>query len=103
MQADLLAAASWGIDHFSVHLRGRHFELFTDHKPLETLSKVQTMALNRVQEQLLEYDFKINYRQGASNSAADALSRNVSERTDRFIMSMSDDSGDGEYNEQPLT
>ena len=81
-----LAAASWGINHFSVYLRGRHFELFTDHKPLETL--------NRVQEQLLEYDFKINYRQGASNSAADALSRNVSDRTDCFISSMSDDSGD---------
>ena len=33
-----LAAASWAIDHFSVYLRGKHFELFTDHKPLETLS-----------------------------------------------------------------
>ena len=31
-----LVAASWAIDHFSVYLRGRHFELFTDHKPLET-------------------------------------------------------------------
>ena len=35
-----LAAASWAIDHFSMNLRGKHFELFTDHKPLETLSKV---------------------------------------------------------------
>ena len=85
-----LAAASWGIDHFSLYLRGRHFELFADHKRLETLSK----TLNQLQEQLLEYDFKINYRQGASNSAVDALSRNVSDQTDRFISSMSDYSGD---------
>ena len=89
-----LAAASWGIDPFSVYLRGRHFELFMDHKPLETLSKVHTKTLNRLQEQLLEYGFKINYCQGVNNSAADALSRNVSDRTDRFISSMSDDSGD---------
>ena len=24
-----LAAAAWAIDHFSVYLRGRHFDLFT--------------------------------------------------------------------------
>ena len=57
-----LAAASWAIDHFSVYLLGRHFELYTDHKPLETLSKVHTKTLNRLQEQLLEYDFSIHYQ-----------------------------------------
>ena len=55
---------------------------------------MHTKTLNTLQEQLLEYDFKINYRQGASNTAADALSRNVSDKTERFISSMSDDSGD---------
>ena len=48
-----LAAASWAIDNFSVYLRGRHFEIYTDPKPLETLSKVHTKTLNRLQEQLL--------------------------------------------------
>ena len=84
-----LAAASWTIDHFSVYLRGKHFELFTDHKPLEMLSKVHKKTLNRPEQQLLEYDFKINYRQGASNSAADALSRNVALKTDCFLYTMS--------------
>ena len=32
-----LAAVAWAIDHFSVFLCGRHFELFTDHQPLESL------------------------------------------------------------------
>ena len=54
-----LAAASWASDHFLVYLCGKHFELFTDHKPLEALSKVNKKTLNRLEQQLLEYDFKI--------------------------------------------
>ena len=49
-----LAAAAWAIDHFSVYLRGRHFDLFTDHQPLESLSRVHQKTLNRLQEQMLE-------------------------------------------------
>ena len=54
-----LAAAAWAIDHFSVYLLGRQFSLHTDHKPLETLSKVHKKTLNHLQEQMLEYDFVI--------------------------------------------
>ena len=93
-----LAAAAWAIDHFSVYLQGWHFELFTDHKPLETLSKIHKKTLNRLQEQMLEYSFRINYRKGLDNTVADALSRNVAmidgDATDFFINTMSDDSGD---------
>ena len=55
---------------------------------------MHTKTLNPLQEQLLQYDIKINYHQGASNSAADTPSRNVSDQTDHFISSMSDDSGE---------
>ena len=55
-----LEATSWATDHFSVYLRGKHFELFTDHKLLETLSKEHKKTLNHLEQQLLEYDFKIN-------------------------------------------
>jgi transposase InsO family protein len=91
-----LAAAAWAIDHFSVYLLGRRFKLFTDHKPLETLSKVHKKTLNRLQEQMLEYDFQISYKKGKDNSVADALSRNVaieSDKTLAFIETMNDDSG----------
>ena len=95
-----LAAAVWGIDHFSVYLRGRHFELFSDRKPLETMSKIRKKTLNRLQQQLLEFDFTINYRKGDLNTAADALSRNVPTESgepdlavEKFISSMSDVSG----------
>ena len=44
---------------------------------------------------MLEYDFVICYKKGIDNTAADALSRNVySTPTDKFITTMSDDSGD---------
>jgi predicted HD phosphohydrolase len=35
-------AAVWGMEHFSHHLKGKRFLLFTDHKPLEKLGKVHT-------------------------------------------------------------
>lgn len=71
-----LAAATWAIDHFSVYLTGRRFRLLTDHKPLTSLNTRQTKTLNRLQQQLSEYDFIIGYREGKLNGAPDALSRN---------------------------
>jgi hypothetical protein len=32
-----LNACTWGIEHFSVYLRGRKFTLYTDHKPLKKI------------------------------------------------------------------
>ena len=62
--------------------------MFTDHQPLESLSRVHQKTLNRLQEQMLEFDFKINYKKGSTNTAADALSRNS------LVSALSDNSGD---------
>lgn len=71
-----MQAAIWGMDHFSTYLIGRHFTLFTDHKPLEKLGKVHTRTLNRLQEAMNTFDFEIIYKKG-SEMPADFLSRNV--------------------------
>lgn len=71
-----MQAALWGMEHFSTYLRGRHFTLFTDHKPLEKLGKVHTKTLNRLQEAMNSYDFEICYKKG-EEMPADFLSRNV--------------------------
>ena len=63
-----LAAAAWAIDNFAVYLRGRRFTLFSDHKPLESLSAVHTKTLNRLQQQRLEFDFDIRYKEGQQNT-----------------------------------
>ena len=62
--------------------------MFTNHQPLESLSRVHQTTLNRLQEQMLEFDFKINYKKGSTNTAADALSRNT------LVSALSDNSGD---------
>jgi hypothetical protein len=71
-----MQAAIWGMDHFSTYLRGRHFTLYTDHKPLEKLGKVHTRTLNRLQEIMNTFDFEIMYKKG-SEMPADFLSRNA--------------------------
>ena len=71
-----MMAAVWGMKHFDVYLRGRHFTLYTDHRPLEKLGKVHTKTLNRLQEAMNEFDFTIVYKKG-SEMPADFLSRNI--------------------------
>ena len=71
-----MQASVWGMNHFDTYLRGRHFTLFTDHRPLEKLGAVHTKTLNRLQEAMLEFDFETVYKKG-SEMPADFLSRNV--------------------------
>ena len=71
-----MTAAIWGMEHFSVYLRGRPFTLYSDHKPLEKLGKVHTKTFNRLQEAMNQFDFQIVYKKG-EEMPADYLSRNV--------------------------
>ena len=71
-----MQGAIWAMNHFSTYLRGRHFTLMTDHKPLVALGKIHTRTLNRLQEAMNEFDFEIVYKEG-KEIPADFLSRNV--------------------------
>jgi hypothetical protein len=71
-----MQAAIFGMETFEVHLKGRHFKLFMDHKPLEKLGKVHTKTLNRLQQMMNLFSFDIIYKQG-SKMPADFLSRNA--------------------------
>jgi len=71
-----LSAAVWAIDYWHVYLKGRRFELFTDHQPSTHLSTIHKKTLNRLQLQLLEHDMELKYKKGEENTVADALSRN---------------------------
>ena len=72
-----MQAATWGIDYYHHYLYGSQgFILRTDHKPLEGLTKIHKKTLLRLQQQMSEYRFKIEYRKGTENGGPDALSRN---------------------------
>ncbi len=71
-----MAAANWGMEYFDNYLRGKPFTLYTDHKPLEKLSHLHTKTMNRLQENMLTYDFQI---QKGATLPADFLSRDIVE------------------------
>ena len=72
-------AVVWSIKHFHSYVYGRHFEIFTDHQPLVTWTKITNPSnrLNRLFLKIQEYDFTIKYRPGHCNFNADLLSRVV--------------------------
>ena len=70
-----LQAAVYGIDTFQHILYGRPFHLYTDHKPLVTMTKIQQKTLNRLQELLGRHKCTMNYVSSKDNVIADYLSR----------------------------
>ena len=67
-------ACVWAMHHFDTYLKGRHFTLYTDHKPLEKLGAIHTKTLNRLQLAMNEFNFTIKYKRG-DEMPADCLSR----------------------------
>ena len=72
-----LLAVHFGIKKFHHYIYGgKTFTVFTDHKPLEALNRTQTKTVNRLTEELMEYDFKYQYKKNSEMKVADFLSRN---------------------------
>lgn len=72
-----LIAIHYAVHYFDPYLRGRHFTLRTDHKPLLYLFKLRdpSCRLTRLRIDLEEYDFTAIHIAGKKNVVADALSR----------------------------
>jgi hypothetical protein len=71
-------AIFWGIKKFEYELRGRRFQLVTDHKALEEIRKKGYFENNRVNrwiEKIQEFDFEVRYEKGEELAVPDALSR----------------------------
>ena len=75
-----LLAVYRSIRHFRHFIEGRHFHVYTDHKPLTFALSSQTDYTPRQIRHLSfisEFTTDLRYLPGKSNSAADALSRNA--------------------------
>jgi len=68
------------VDQWRAYLQHEEFHIYTDHKSLSLLSdqRLHTHWQKKVFTKLLGLQYKIVYKQGVDNRAADALSRNVS-------------------------
>lgn len=67
----------WALQKFRPYLEGYHFIAVTDHQALRWLMKLPEPSgrLGRWVLKLQQFDFEIQYRKGALNKVADALSR----------------------------
>jgi RNase H-like domain found in reverse transcriptase/Reverse transcriptase (RNA-dependent DNA polymerase)/Integrase zinc binding domain len=72
-----LLAIIRALQKWRVHLLGRHFDIYTDHRTLEHLPKQRDLSRRQARwmEFLSQYDFDLHYLKGDENLAADALSR----------------------------
>ena len=70
-------AVVWACERFHVYLCGIEFELYTDHKPLETIYSSRSRPCARIERWILRlqpYKFKVKYLPGEQN-IANPLSR----------------------------
>lgn len=72
-----LLAIVWATKQWKCYLLGRHFTVYTDHKPLKGTVRVKDASsrILRFHQKLSEFDFDVVYRAGSQNHNADYLSR----------------------------
>ena len=70
-----LTAACFGMEKYAPFLRGRHFKLYVDHRPLTGLTGVHAKTYNRLAEKTEEFDFEVIYKKGELNYGPDYVSR----------------------------
>lgn len=65
----------WALNHFDPYLRGRQFDLYTDHESLIYMSKGNTGKLARWSCRLAEYNFTLHHKSGVKMNHVDFFSR----------------------------
>ena len=69
-------AMKWSIEHFQTYLLGCHFKVHTDNSFMYFLTSPNMDAMKqRWIDELVKYDFYLEYQKGKNNTMADALSR----------------------------
>lgn len=77
-----LLAAKWAMNKFMYYLKGREFDLITDHQAIKQVKKKLDFGNAKIKRWFMEseeYDFVVKYKQGRHLVVADALSRSVNQ------------------------
>ena len=85
-------ALVWAVERFQIYLLGIHFELETDHKPLEAIFSPRSSPCLRIERWVLRlqaFSYDVIYRKGKSN-IADPLSR-LSQPADKEVFDADSD------------
>lgn len=92
----------WGIEYFEYYLRGRKFDVITDHSAAVSMKNKKEFGrikLERMRERIQDYDYNIIHRPGITLTNADYLSRiyqvteDYDEREKRLKNIMNDSEG----------
>ena len=69
-------AMKWAIEHFQMYLLGCCFKVCTDNNLLTNflMSPSMDVMKQRWIDELVKYDFSLEYQKGKNNTVADALS-----------------------------
>jgi hypothetical protein len=76
------AAVVWSLEKFSNFHQGHHVVVQSDHKNLSWIKKSAMPQLTRWRLRLQDFDFSLEYYEGAKNIVADGLSRMKVDDTD---------------------
>ena len=70
-------AMKWSIEHFQTYWLGHHLKVCTDNNPLTYFLTSPNMDATKQRwiNELMKYDFSLEYQKGKNNTMADALSR----------------------------
>ncbi|KAG1670497.1 Retrovirus-related Pol polyprotein from transposon 17.6 [Nymphon striatum] len=78
LEKEMLAIV-FALSKFRPYIYGMHFQIITDHRPLESLQNMKDSygRVERWRLLLSDYDFEVVYRKGSENGGADGLSRSM--------------------------
>lgn len=77
-------AIFWALNHFDHYLRGRTFDLYTDHESLIYMTRSQSGKLARWSCRLAEYNFTVHHKSGSLMDHVDYFSRFIVEDHDEI-------------------
>ena len=70
-------AMKWSIKHFQTYLLGHHFKVHMDNNPLTYFLMSPNMDATKQRQinELVKYNFSLEYQKGKNNTVANALSQ----------------------------